>query len=288
MKLSFVIPVYNERATLETLVDEIMDAAEPWDYTIYFVDDGSTDGSLGLLKELAARHSFVEVLRLPRHRGKSAALDAGFASATGDVLITMDSDGQDDPKELPRFLEKLSEGFDMVCGWKAVRHDPWHKTAPSRVYNVVVGRLFGLDLHDVNCGYKAMTIETAKRISLGPGLHRLIPVLAARQDLRISEIGVEHRPRRHGKSKYGISRFFVGAFDVSALFYWLHFSHRKILYYGAVGGGSVLGGFMLPHFGAVLVSLGAAWILAGIIAETSDRTKPFRKVEFEVVDGESR
>lgn len=287
MNVSFVIPVHNERASLEGLIDEIIDAAKAYHFMIHFIDDGSTDGSLCVMKELAARHSFVEVLRLPERMGKSAALHAGFARASGDVLITMDSDQQDDPKEIPHFIERLEEGFDMVCGWKAARRDPWHKTGPSRFYNWIVARIFGVDLRDINCGFKAMTGETAKSISLGPGLHRLIPILAARRGLRISEIEVEHRPRRHGKSKYGMSRFFAGAFDVMVLFYRLHFSERKFLFYGVVGAGTIVFGFLLPRFNAVPTSLGALWIVSGIAAELTRRAKPFRHVEFEVMDRET-
>lgn len=214
MTLTFVIPVYNERDTLETLVQGIRQHAAPHAFRIVFVDDGSTDGSREILDALHASDPAIEVIRFRRNRGKSAALAAGFAYAQGDVVITMDADLQDDPPEIPAFLSKIEEGYDVVCGWKRTRRDPWHKTFPSRVYNAVIDRLFGLNIHDINCGFKAMRLDVVRAIPMYGELHRLIPVLAAYEGFRITEIPVEHHPRRHGESKYGFERFARGAIDV--------------------------------------------------------------------------
>ncbi|MEK7793493.1 MAG: glycosyltransferase family 2 protein, partial [Candidatus Hydrogenedentota bacterium] len=179
MRLSFVIPVYNERETIRGVVDGVLEHTHGHEIEIFLVDDGSDDGSADAIDGLAKQHGTVRVVRFSKNLGKSAALAVGFARATGDVVFTLDSDLQDDPKEVPRFLAKLEEGFDLVCGWKAIRHDPWHKTVPSRAYNWFVAKLWGLPLHDVNCGYKAMRAPVAKSIRLYDDMHRLIPVLAA-------------------------------------------------------------------------------------------------------------
>ena len=222
--LSLVVPVFNERESLMLLLEEITERLSGREYTIIFVDDGSTDGSLKAMREFEKSASEVEVVSLDRHRGKSAALAAGFERASGDVVLTMDSDLQDDPKEIPRLLEALDGDVDMVCGWKSVRRDSGHRRAASRVYNFFVTRLFGLKLHDVNCGLKAMRAEVAQSLELSPGMHRLIPVLAASKGFRVAEIPVEHRVRRFGKSKYGFGRYFRGAIDVLTL--WIRLKAR--------------------------------------------------------------
>lgn len=226
MNISFVVPIHNERHTLAPLAEGIAKHTTPHEHLIYFVDDASTDGSGEVLRELAARIETIQPIYLPDRAGKAAALAAGFAQARGEIVITMDGDLQDDPKEIPRFIQKLEEGYDMVCGWKAIRHDPWRKTIPSRIYNRCVASLFGLPLHDINCGFKAMRIHVAKTLSIDGGMHRLLPVLAAQQGYSIAEIPVEHHPRRSGKSKYGLERFVRGALDVLALWIAIRFRNR--------------------------------------------------------------
>ncbi|MCX5756987.1 MAG: glycosyltransferase family 2 protein, partial [Candidatus Hydrogenedentes bacterium] len=212
--LAFVVPVYNERETLEPLAEGIARHAAPHPFHVLFVDDGSTDGSSDVLIEMHKRHPWVDVVRFRRNFGKTAALAVGFQLAQGDIVFTMDADLQDDPKEIPRFVEALRAGFDMVCGWKRIRHDPWHKTISSRIYNRWVSRVFRLPLHDVNCGFKAMRADVARHLVLYGEMHRLIPVLAQQNGCRIPEIPVEHHSRRSGISKYGIERFMRGAADV--------------------------------------------------------------------------
>lgn len=211
IRLSVVVPVFNEAETIAPLVRGIFEAAP--DCRILLINDGSTDGSAAVC-DAAAAHECVDVIHFERNRGKTEALAAGFARAEGDIVITMDSDLQDDPIEIPRFLEAIEGGLDLVVGWKADRKDPWHKRWPSRVYNGFTSRLFGLKLHDMNCGFKAMRKEVAKSLRLHHDYHRLIPVLAAVKGYRVGEIVVRHHPRRHGSSKFGLERYWRGLRDV--------------------------------------------------------------------------
>lgn len=217
MKVTVVIPVCDEEATLGALAEGIAAQLAEHDYRILFVDDGSTDGSYGVLLELRKQNSRVEVVKFAQNRGKTQALAVAFALAESDVVVTMDADLQDDPAELPRLLAKLDEGFDLVCGWKARRQDPLHKTVPSKVYNWAINAVFGLDIHDVNTGYKAMRTEVAKSLTLYADLHRLIPIMAAQSGYRVTEIPVKHHPRRFGHSHYGMSRYYEGVRDACRL-----------------------------------------------------------------------
>lgn len=219
MRLSFVIPVFNEAPALEALVDGILTHAGTGDIEILLVDDGSTDDSPRVITELAERHPQVVPLSLGTHQGKTQALKAGLERVRGEFVFTMDSDLQDDPSEIPAFLEKLSEGSDLVSGWKRVRHDPRARIRASTLYNAVVRWLFNIDLHDVNCGFKAMRREVADSLvsQLNRDYHRLIPVLAVHNGYRVSEIPVTHHARRYGRSKYGPSRYVRALLDVLIL-----------------------------------------------------------------------
>jgi len=275
MKTTIVIPVFNELDSLEPLVEGILEWAGELGPRILFVDDGSTDGSSGKLDELHGRFLPVDVIRFSRNRGKSAALAAGFEHADGDVIVTMDADLQDDPKEIPRFLAQIRQGLDLCVGWKQVRHDPVSKTFPSRVYNGFADRLFGLGLHDMNCGFKAMRPEVAKNLQLFGDMHRLIPVLAAEQGYKVGEIQVEHHPRRHGESKYGNERFLRGAADLITLYFLTRHRNAPNHFFGGAGilagalgalfflyaliawsGVALIGGLVLCTGGAILVAIG--------------------------------
>jgi dolichol-phosphate mannosyltransferase len=214
--LSFVIPVMNEEATLEELTDGILKNVEDIENVeVIFVDDGSTDDSWSKIQGLAELFpKQVRGLRFRSNRGKAAALQVGFEAAKGDIIFTMDADLQDDPAEIPRFLEKLEEGYDLVSGWKAVRHDPWHKVLPSRVFNRMLSRFSRVKLHDHNCGFKCYRRQVAKSIQLFGELHRMVPSLAGMQGFKVTEIVVEHHERKFGVSKYGIERFIRGFSDM--------------------------------------------------------------------------
>lgn len=254
--VSFVIPVLNERQTLAPLCERVLAHAPP-EREILFVDDGSTDGSYEELHRLAVQHGDVRLVRMRGNVGKAAALAAGFARAKGEIIVTLDSDMQDDPKEIPRFIEAIESGLDLVCGWKRVRRDPWHKTFPSRLYNAYTAWLFALPLHDVNCGFRAMRREVVQNVPIYGGLHRLLPVLAAQRNYRVGEIPVEHHPRRYGRSKYGWQRFFSGAADVYFVYHFMRFRHQpgQPLFWNAV---------MLWMAAVVVAVFFEAWAVAAI------------------------
>ncbi|HEY8505770.1 MAG TPA: glycosyltransferase family 2 protein, partial [Gemmataceae bacterium] len=215
--LSVVVPVYNERESLRQLYAEIRTAMKGVgrELDLVFIDDGSRDGSWEVIRELAESDPQVRGIRFRTNFGKAAALQAGFHAVRGDVTVTLDADLQDDPGEIPRFLEKLErDELDVVSGWKRVRHDPWHKVIPSRVFNRMVSWITGVRLHDHNCGMKCYRSEVFKEIHLYGEMHRFIPVLAAARGFRVGEIVIAHRPRRFGKSKYGVSRLLKGFLDL--------------------------------------------------------------------------
>jgi len=216
MRLSVVVPVYNEQDSLPELFASLESALQEFDgeYEYVFVDDGSVDGSLGVLRELHARSPRVKVVSFRRNYGKSAALSVGFKEAKGERVVTIDADLQDDPAEIPNLLGKIEEGADLVSGWKQNRQDPWTKTFPSRIFNSVTSLLSGLRLHDFNCGLKAFRGEVVRSISVYGELHRYIPVLAAWEGYKVDEIRVRHFKRKYGKSKYGGKRLLNGLFDL--------------------------------------------------------------------------
>lgn len=256
--LSFVIPVYNERETLKILHDGVATnaAALTDQYEIIFVDDGSTDGSGEVIRELCARDPHTRLIVLPANYGKATALDFGFRHARSQVILTLDADLQDDPEEISRFLDKVREGYDLVSGWKAVRHDPWHKRLASKVFNWAVRIVSGLPLHDFNCGFKAYTRRAVENLSLYGELHRYTPVIVFNAGGRVTEIPVRHHPRRYGRSKYGVWRLPKGFLDLITVIVTTRYLKRPLHFFGSIGLGSlVLGGAMLAYL-AILWVLG--------------------------------
>jgi dolichol-phosphate mannosyltransferase len=235
--ISFVIPTMDEEQSLAKLHGEILRVcqAESLVPQIVFVDDGSTDGSWSEMQRLVKTDPHTEAIRFRRNFGKAAALSAGFAACRGEIVLTMDADLQDDPKEIPRFLDKLDEGFDVVSGWKRIRHDPWHKVLPSRVFNWLVSSLTGVKLHDHNCGFKAYRRPILNEVQLYGERHRFVPVLAAARGWKVGEIEVEHHARTHGQSKYGVSRLLKGFLDLITIYLLTTFSGRPLHLIGAVG-----------------------------------------------------
>lgn len=274
MKITVLIPVFNERETLEPLALRISEQLAQHEHRILFVDDGSSDGSYDVMRALRERLGTVDIIKFRRNFGKSAALAAGFARAEGDLLFTMDADLQDDPKEIPRFIEKLNEGYDVVCGWKAVRHDPWHKTFPSHIYNRFVARVSGLKIHDINCGFKLFRMEVVKKIRLYGDLHRLIPVFADNLGYRVGEIVVEHHPRTYGVSKYGFERFSRGALDVLTALFLTHHLFTPGHFFGKAGFslfavgvlclvGAALGLLLQTHAALAAIAIGGLTLCVG-------------------------
>jgi glycosyltransferase involved in cell wall biosynthesis len=255
--ISIVIPVYNEKDSLSLLHGEIAQLTKQADLNVevIFVDDGSRDGSWDVIAGLARQHAGVHGIRLRRNFGKSAALSAGFEAAKGDVVMTLDGDLQDDPAEIPRFLAALTEGHDVVSGWKKKRYDPWHKVLPSRVFNAMVSWLTGVRLHDHNCGMKCYRALVLREIRLYGELHRFIPVLAEARGFKVGEVVINHRPRRFGTSKYGVRRFVKGFLDLLTVKFLTGFGQRPQHLLGSIG----LVSFLVGIF--ALVYLTVTWFI---------------------------
>jgi glycosyltransferase involved in cell wall biosynthesis len=235
--ISVVVPLLNEEQSLEALYREVSAALEPRGepFEVVFVDDGSTDGSLGVLQRLHDEVSNVVVVHLRRNFGKAAALQAGFLEAQGDVIVTIDADLQDDPAEIPQLLARLDEGFDLVSGWKTRRNDPMTRRLLSRVFNWATAVVSGMKLHDVNCGLKAYRAEVVDGMRIYGELHRFIPVLASYRGFRVAEISVNHRARAHGRSRYGLARYFRGFFDLLSVTFMGRYRHRPLHLFGGLG-----------------------------------------------------
>jgi glycosyltransferase involved in cell wall biosynthesis len=286
--ISVVVPLHNEERSIALLYEELQASLDPLgeDWEAVFVDDGSTDGSLSALTRLHAREDNVRVVRLRRNFGKAAALAAGFAQAAGDRVVTIDGDLQDDPSEIPRLLAKLEEGFDLVSGWKARRRDPLSRRIPSKLFNRVAGWMSGLRLHDMNCGLKAYRAEVVRSLVLYGELHRFIPVLAHEQGYRVGELPVNHRPREHGRSRYGLERYLRGFLDLLTVSFMGRYRHRPLHLFGGLGlllGGSgvvllayltvvkltghAIGQRPLLTLGVLLVVVGMQFFTLGLISE---------------------
>ena len=259
-RISFVIPAMDEQDTLEDLALQIMDVVgsmgSAYKPEIIFVDDGSKDNSWEVMSHLAEQYQGrVFAIHLRRNFGKAVALEVGFRRATGDIIFTMDADLQDDPNEIPRFLEALDSGLDLVSGWKRRRHDPISKTLPSRLFNKVTAWATGVPLHDFNCGYKAYRREVIESVRIYGELHRYIPVLAHDVGFRIGEIEVLHHARKHGVSKYGLERYIRGLLDLITVLA----TTRWLLKPGHLFGGlGVLSGLLGV---TILTYLTALWFL---------------------------
>jgi glycosyltransferase involved in cell wall biosynthesis len=286
--ISVVVPVHDEERSVGLLYEELQAAleplGEPWEAV--FVDDGSTDGSFGALTRLHAAAANVRVVRLRRNFGKSAALAAGFALAEGDTVVTIDGDLQDDPAEIPRLLAKLEEGFDLVSGWKTKRRDPWRRRLLSRIFNTVTSRVSGLRLHDMNCGLKAYRAEVVRGLRIYGELHRFLPVLAHYRGYRVAELPVNHRPRAHGRTNYGLERYVRGFLDLLTVSFMGRYRHRPLHLFGGLGfllgalgstilvyltvlkaTGEAIGHRPLLTLGVLLVVVGLQFFSLGLISE---------------------
>ena len=258
--ISVVIPLHNEDRSVALLYEELQAALDPLSeqWEAVFVDDGSTDGSFAALTRLHDRNENVRVVRLRRNFGKAAALATGFGQAQGETVVTIDADLQDDPAEIPRLLVKLDEGFDLVSGWKARRRDPLGRRILSRIFNWVTGRVSGLRLHDMNCGLKAYRAEVLQGLRLYGELHRFIPVLAHYRGFRIAELPVNHRPREHGRSRYGVERYIRGFLDLLTVSFIGRYRHRPLHLFGGLGLLLGLAGFTILVYLTVIKLMGHA------------------------------
>lgn len=289
LDISVVIPVFNEAESLQELYERLVKVTSENQYRAeyIFVDDGSTDDSFQILHDFNKVDERVRISQLRNNYGKSAALSEGFARAEGKYVITMDSDLQDDPAEIPNLIAKLEEGFDVVSGWKKKRYDPFIKRHTSKIFNYVTGSFTGVHLHDMNCGLKIYRNEVVKIVKLYGQRHRFIPVLAAQHGFRISEIAVKHAARKYGETKFGSSRFFAGALDLITLLFLSRYVKRPLHFFGGLGLisfslGSLVSAYLaferivftkylsnrpLLFLGVLLIIVGVQFISIGLIGE---------------------
>lgn len=246
--ISIIIPVFNEDKNIEPLYNEIVSVLETigGDFEIIFVNDGSSDATQEVISRLFEKDKeHIKEIQFLTQFGKAAALHAGFQMAKGEVIFTMDGDIQDDPAEIPRFLTKLAEGYDLVSGWKQYRKDSFLKNKTSKIFNAVTNYISKVKLHDFNCGFKAYRAEVAKGLNLYGELHRYIPVLVAARGYKVTEISIHHRKRRNGKSKYGLLRFIHGGLDIVTVMFITKFHARPLHFFGYVGLGFFSVGFLI-------------------------------------------
>jgi glycosyltransferase involved in cell wall biosynthesis len=236
-RISVVVPLLDERESLEALVAGIFQHLAPLGRPceIIAVDDGSRDGSLEVLRSLRSRDPRLRVISLRRNFGKADALDAGFRAARGEIILTMDADLQDDPREIPRFVATLEQGWDLVSGWKRVRRDPLSKTLPSRLFNAVTSRVSGVRLHDFNCGFKCYRREVVEALQVYGELHRFLPAIAHLKGFRVTEMEVAHHARPFGKSKYGARRLVSGLLDLMTVVVTTRYFKKPLHFFGAPG-----------------------------------------------------
>jgi glycosyltransferase involved in cell wall biosynthesis len=257
-EISILVPVLDEEGTVGELAARVAGVLDRLGrkFEIVFIDDGSSDATAARVREAHASDSRVKLIRLRRNFGKAAALCAGFDGSSGEIVITMDGDLQDDPDEIPRFLDKLEgEGLDLVSGWKRQRQDPIGKRYPSRLFNWATRLLAQVDLHDFNCGFKAYRRDVLDQIAVYGELHRYIPVLASRRGFSIGELPVKHHARQHGQSKYGFGRLYKGPLDLITVLFITKYTRRPLHLFGVLGGLSFALGL------AINIYLAALWWL---------------------------
>lgn len=294
-EISLVIPVYNEAPNLEALYAEVTAALDPWgrSYEVLLIDDGSTDDSAAILRRLQASDSRLRVIRFRRNFGQTAAFSAGFAFARGSIIVTSDGDLQNDPNDIPMLVAALEDGADIVCGWRRDRKDRFlTRRVPSMIANALISRATGVQLHDYGCSLKAFRAEVVKPLRLYGEMHRFIPAIASEYGVRVQEAVVNHRARRAGNSKYGLSRTVRVILDLVTVKFLLNYATRPLQIFGLVGltmGG--VGGLIMVYlawmrlvehqgiadrplllFGILLVSSGLQLLTIGLLAEMQART----------------
>lgn len=246
-EISFVIPAKDEQESVKPLYQEIVRAMDPIkkSFEIIFVDDGSTDNTFKTLTQLQKKDKRIKIIKLRGNFGKSIALQVGFSKASGRIVFTMDADLQDNPKEIPEFIKLINKGYDLVSGWKRIRRDPLNKVIPSRILNFFTRYLTGVQIHDINCGFKAYRREVITQLNLYGELYRFIPILASKDNFKVTEVEVEHRSRKFGKSKYGWSRTIRGLSDLITIIFLTGYFRRPGHFFGTLGLLSFFGGFLI-------------------------------------------
>lgn len=288
-EISVIIPAKNEEQSILRLHGELTMVLKKLDmpYEIIFIDDGSTDNTFKNIKAIAIKDKNTKGIKLRGNFGKAVALSVGFEKALGNIVITMDADLQDDPKEIPEFINKLNEGYDLVSGWKKNRRDPATKVVPSRVINFLIRTLSGVNIHDANCGLKAYKKQLVKNLNIYGELYRFIPIFAAKNNYKITEVAVNHRPRKYGRSKFSGGRFIKGALDLMTVVFLTSFNNRPGHFFGSFGLGLFSGGFVigiyitylrlttgsiqnrhpLLYLGMLLMIVGVQLISTGLVSE---------------------
>jgi glycosyltransferase involved in cell wall biosynthesis len=301
-EISIVVPVFDEEGSLKELHRRITEAMNRFgrSYEIIFVDDGSRDKSPEILEELYGEDANVKVLSFRRRYGKSAALAMGFEEALGEIIVTLDADLQDDPREIPNLIRELERGYDLVSGWKRHRKDPLSKTIPSRIFNAVTAWVTGLELHDINCGLKAYRRVVTDEIKVYGELHRFLPVFAYKESFRVGEIPVTHHPRKFGKTKYGLRRFLHGFLDLLTVIMVTGYRRSPLHFFGMIGltlsfvglvvncyliylkaiHHNIQGRTPLLMLGVLLMILGFQLISTGLLAELITRAGHKGKKEY--------
>jgi len=244
--ISIVVPVFNEEESLKAFYSELLKIAPSLDKEseILFIDDGSNDNSLEILKSFAAKNKSVKVFSFRRNLGKSEALTLGFSKAKGNTIVTLDADLQDKPSEISKLLELHKKGIDLVCGWRKDRKDKKKMLIISNLFNKFMNLLFGLQINDYNCGLKVYSRDLAKTLRLYGGLHRFIPLLAVQNGFTVDEVAIQHEVRKFGKSKYGFSKIFKDIPDLFTIFFLAKYSKRPLHFFGFIGGGFTIIGFL--------------------------------------------
>jgi len=249
--ISAVIPLYNEEESLPELgmlVERELKELVGDKYEIIFIDDGSTDNSFEIIRQLKQRNTRIRAFKFRRNYGKSAALSLGFAQARGETIVTLDADLQDDPSEIKRLLDKMKEGYDLVTGWKKKRYDPITKVIPSRFFNWVTSKVSGIKLHDFNCGIKVYKRDLAKSLQLYGEIYRYIPALANWEGFKVTELPVKHHARKFGKSKFGNARFIKGYLDLITVLFTTRYLKRPMHFFGTIGTLFASSGFIIDLY----------------------------------------
>ena len=286
--LSVIVPVLNEVEALPGLLEELEMTIAPLgrSWEVIVIDDGSTDGTFELVERSAGERSWLRGVRLRRNFGKSAALATGFSESDGSVIVTIDGDGQDDPGDIPALIERLEEGADLVSGWKRERRDPLSRRLASRVFNGITARFSGLRMHDMNCGLKAYRGDCARSLEVYGEMHRFIPVLAAQQGWTTAELPVNHRERRHGRSRFGMERYVRGGLDLLTVTFLGRYQNRPLHLFGGLGltltvlgvaisiyltiikiGGQAIGQRPLLFLGVLLIVVGIQFFTLGLLGQ---------------------
>jgi len=305
MKITIIIPVFNEKESLSNLINELNINLKKYEsYEVIFIDDGSSDGTTQFLIQICNENQKYKLIQFYRNYGKSAALNEGFKLASGDYIITMDADLQDDPKEIENLILKLQEGWDLVSGWKKTRLDPLNKRVPSKIFNFVTSFMTGVKIHDFNCGLKGYRNAVVKSIDIYGGRHRYIPALAGQRKFKVTEIVVNHRSRKFGETKYGGSRIFHGFFDLITILFLNKYTQQPLHLFGSVGlffsTFGLISEFLVLHykynlgqpfskhmallvFGVMLIVIGIQFFSLGLLGEllaktTQNHEKKIRKI----------